>query len=112
MGVPDVKAPKKIPGLQIMANYLIDNNRVNVGCCDWWTKRSKHVGTLELDGFDDELGVDGGMTTFEVIERISNDLRCKCTGPGLLLPRAKFSFWRDGKLVEKHHELPTFSEKV
>ncbi|KAF5791646.1 putative pyruvate kinase [Helianthus annuus] len=51
------------------------------------------------------------MATFEVIERIGNELRCKCTDPGLLLPRAKFSFWRDGKLVEKHHELPTFSEK-
>ncbi|XP_076886596.1 pyruvate kinase isozyme A, chloroplastic-like [Bidens hawaiensis] len=59
----------------------------------------------------DELVVDGGMATFEVIKRIGNDLRCKCTDRGLLLPRAKFSFWRDGKLVEKDHQLPTFSEK-
>ncbi|XP_035843290.1 calcium-transporting ATPase, endoplasmic reticulum-type-like isoform X2 [Helianthus annuus] len=49
MGVPDDKARKKIRGLQIMANYLIDNNSVKLGCCDWWTKRSKRVGTLELD---------------------------------------------------------------
>lgn len=60
----------------------------------------------------DELVVDGGMATFEVIEMIGNDLRCKCTDPGLLLPRAKLSFWRNGKLVEKHHELPTLSAKV
>lgn len=60
----------------------------------------------------DELVVDGGMATFEVIERIGNDLRCKCIDSGLLLPRAKLSFWRDGKLVEKHHELPTLSTKV
>ncbi|KAL8242462.1 hypothetical protein R6Q59_012764 [Mikania micrantha] len=69
------------------------------------------------DGFNegvkegDELVVDGGMATFEVIEQVGNDLRCKCTDSGLLLPRAKFSFWRKGKLVEKQHELPTFSEK-
>ncbi|XP_076890840.1 calcium-transporting ATPase, endoplasmic reticulum-type-like isoform X2 [Bidens hawaiensis] len=49
MGVPDIKARKKIHGLQIMANYLIDNNNVKLGCCEWWTKRSKRVGTLELD---------------------------------------------------------------
>ncbi|GKA91961.1 pyruvate kinase isozyme A, chloroplastic-like protein [Tanacetum coccineum] len=58
-----------------------------------------------------ELVVDGGMAAFEVIEKIGNDLRCKCTDPGLLLPRAKLSFWRNGKLVDKHHELPTLSAK-
>ena len=60
----------------------------------------------------DELVFDGGMASFEVIEKIGNDLRCKCTDPGLLLPRAKLSFWRDGKLVEKNSELPTISTKV
>lgn len=47
MGVPDpdVKARNK----QIMANNLIDNNSVKLGCCEWWMKRSKRVGTLELD---------------------------------------------------------------
>lgn len=60
----------------------------------------------------DELVVDGGMATFEVIETIGNDLRCKCTDPGLLLPRAKLNFQRNGKLVDKHHELPTLSDKV
>ncbi|MFS7929240.1 putative P-type Ca(2+) transporter [Helianthus anomalus] len=49
MGVPDDKARKKIRWLQIMANHLIDNNSVNAWCCDWWTKRSKRVSTLELD---------------------------------------------------------------
>ncbi|KAI3694000.1 hypothetical protein L1987_76957 [Smallanthus sonchifolius] len=49
MGVPDVKARKRIRGLQMMANYLIDNSSVKLGCCEWWTKRSKRVGTLELD---------------------------------------------------------------
>lgn len=60
----------------------------------------------------DELVIDGGMASFEVIEKIGNDLRCKCTDPGLLLPRAKLSFWRDGKLVEDNDELPTISTKV
>lgn len=60
----------------------------------------------------DELVVDGGMASFEVIEKIGNALRCKCTDPGLLLPRAKLSFWRDGRLVKKNNELPTLSIKV
>lgn len=60
----------------------------------------------------DELVIDGGMATFEVIEKVGNDLRCKCTDPGLLLPRAKLSFWRNGKLVERNFGLPTLSAKV
>lgn len=60
----------------------------------------------------DEIVFDGGMATFQVVEKIGNDLRCKCTDPGLLLPRAKLSFWRDGKLVQKKYELPTLSTKV
>lgn len=60
----------------------------------------------------DEIVIDGGMATFEVIEKVGNDLRCKCTDPGLLLPRAKLSFWRDGKLVEINSGLPTLSTKV
>ncbi|XP_039828217.1 pyruvate kinase isozyme A, chloroplastic-like isoform X1 [Panicum virgatum] len=59
----------------------------------------------------DELVIDGGMATFEVTEKIGNDLRCKCTDPGLLLPRAKLSFWRNGKLVERNFGLPTLSAK-
>lgn len=59
----------------------------------------------------DEIVIDGGMATFEVIEKVGNDLRCKCTDPGLLLPRAKLSFWRNGKLVEMNFGLPTLSKK-
>ncbi|KAI3952101.1 hypothetical protein MKW92_032064 [Papaver armeniacum] len=59
----------------------------------------------------DVLVIDGGMASFEVIEKIGNDLSCKCIDPGLLLPRAKLSFWRDGKLVGKKFGLPTLSAK-
>ncbi|MCL7026226.1 hypothetical protein MKW94_028525 [Papaver nudicaule] len=59
----------------------------------------------------DVLVIDGGMASFEVIEKIGNDLSCKCVDPGLLLPRAKLSFWRDGKLVGKKFGLPTLSAK-
>ncbi|KAF7126476.1 hypothetical protein RHSIM_Rhsim11G0149900 [Rhododendron simsii] len=59
----------------------------------------------------DELVVDGGMASFKVLDKIGEALRCKCTDPGLLLPRAKVSFWRDGRLVEKNYELPTLSIK-
>ncbi|CAN1841364.1 Pyruvate kinase isozyme A, chloroplastic [Linum perenne] len=61
----------------------------------------------------DELLVDGGMVRFEVIEKIGPDVKCQCTDPGLLLPRANLTFWRDGSLVrERNAMLPTISSKV
>nr|CAD1828234.1 unnamed protein product [Ananas comosus var. bracteatus] len=59
----------------------------------------------------DKLVIDGGMVTFEVVEKVGNDLRCKCTDSGLLLPRAKLSFWRDGVLVERKLWAPNLIDK-
>ncbi|XP_050372084.1 pyruvate kinase isozyme A, chloroplastic [Argentina anserina] len=60
----------------------------------------------------DELLVDGGMVRFEVLEKLGPDVKCKCTDPGLLLPRANLTFWRDGSLVrERNAMLPTISSK-
>ncbi|KAH0943173.1 hypothetical protein HID58_002810 [Brassica napus] len=60
----------------------------------------------------DELLVDGGMVRFDVIEKIGPDVKCLCTDPGLLLPRANLTFWRDGSLVrERNAMLPTISSK-
>ena len=42
------------------------------------------------------LLVDGGMARFEVIEKLGPDVKCRCTDPGLLLPRGNLTFWRDG----------------
>lgn len=80
----------------------------NVECpfYDWtfWTADVK---------IGDELLVDGGMVRFEVIEKIGPDVKCRCTDPGLLLPRANLTFWRDGSLVrERNAMLPTVSSKV
>ncbi|KAJ7954811.1 Pyruvate kinase family protein [Quillaja saponaria] len=73
---------------------------------------------VNYDGFaedvkvGDELLVDGGMVRFEVIEKIGPDVNCQCTDPGLLLPRANLTFWRDGSLVwERNAMLPTISSK-
>ncbi|GMN46805.1 hypothetical protein TIFTF001_015984 [Ficus carica] len=73
---------------------------------------------VNYDGFaedvkvGDELLVDGGMVRFEVIEKIGPDVKCLCTDPGLLLPRANLTFWRDGSLVrERNAMLPTISPK-
>ncbi|XP_072986126.1 pyruvate kinase isozyme A, chloroplastic-like [Typha latifolia] len=72
---------------------------------------------INFEGFSegiiegDELVIDGGMAAFEVVEKVGNDLRCKCTDPGLLLPRAKLSFWRNGELVNRNFLLPTLSIK-
>ncbi|KAK4760326.1 hypothetical protein SAY87_005219 [Trapa incisa] len=78
-------------------------------------ERTIHV---NYDGFaedvkvGDELLVDGGMVRFEVIEKIGPDVKCLCTDPGLLLPRANLTFWRNGSLVrERNAMLPTISSK-
>ncbi|KAK6159185.1 hypothetical protein DH2020_006499 [Rehmannia glutinosa] len=76
-----------------------------------FTVQANYEGFSEGINVGDEIVFDGGMATFEVVEKVGNDLRCKCTDPGLLLPRAKLSFWRDGKLVTKNYELPTLSSK-
>ncbi|CAD5188669.1 unnamed protein product [Musa acuminata subsp. malaccensis] len=78
----------------------------------------EHTIHVNYDGFaedvkvGDELLVDGGMVRFEVIEKIGPDVKCRCTDPGLLLPRANLTFWHDGSLVrESNAMLPTISSK-
>ncbi|PON86831.1 Pyruvate kinase [Trema orientale] len=80
------------------------------GSCPF-TVQINYAGFSEGINVGDELVIDSGMACFEVIEKIGNDLRCRCSDPGLFLPRARISFWRDGKLVERNHELPTLSKK-
>ncbi|XP_051139305.1 plastidial pyruvate kinase 1, chloroplastic-like [Andrographis paniculata] len=76
-----------------------------------FTIQANYEGFSEGINVGDEIVFDGGMATFEVVEKVGNDLQCKCTDPGLLLPRAKLSVWREGKLVGKNYELPTLSAK-
>ncbi|XVF67405.1 hypothetical protein PTKIN_Ptkin10aG0118300 [Pterospermum kingtungense] len=76
-----------------------------------FTVLANYEGFSEGIEVGDVLVIDGGMASFEVTEKVGNDLRCRCTDSGLFLPRAKFSFWRDGKLVARNNELPTLSKK-
>ncbi|KAK9097072.1 hypothetical protein Sjap_022569 [Stephania japonica] len=76
-----------------------------------FTVQAKSEGFSEGIVVGDVVVIDGGMASFEVIDKVGNDLRCKCIDPGLLLPRAKLSFWRDGKLVDKDLDLPILSRK-
>ncbi|KAK4739892.1 hypothetical protein R3W88_003589 [Solanum pinnatisectum] len=76
-----------------------------------FTIQANYKGFSEGVNSGDEIVIDGGMATFEVIEKVGNGLRCKCTDPGLLLPRAKLSFWRDGKLLGRDYDLPALSTK-
>ncbi|KAJ8768360.1 hypothetical protein K2173_021513 [Erythroxylum novogranatense] len=80
--------------------------------------RPERTINVNYDGFaedvkvGDELVVDGGMVRFEVIEKFGPDVKCRCTDPGLLLPRANLTFWRNGSLVrEQNAMLPTISSK-
>ncbi|KAK4757055.1 hypothetical protein SAY87_007182 [Trapa incisa] len=77
-----------------------------------YTINVNYEGFAEDVKVGDELLVDGGMVRFEVIEKIGPDVKCLCTDPGLLLPRANLTFWRDGSLVrERNAMLPTISSK-
>lgn len=76
-----------------------------------FTVQTNYTGFSEGIEVGDELVIDGGMACFEVIEKTGNDLHCKCIDAGLFLPGAKFSFWRDGKLVKGNNKLPTLSTK-
>ncbi|XAR53933.1 Calcium-transporting ATPase [Bertholletia excelsa] len=49
MGVPDSKVRNRIRDSQLAASYLIDSSTVKLGCCEWWTIRSKRLATLEFD---------------------------------------------------------------
>ncbi|KAG2401377.1 hypothetical protein LR48_Vigan02g234100 [Vigna angularis] len=76
-----------------------------------FTVQTNYTGFSEDIEVGDELVIDGGMACFEVVEKKGNDLHCKCIDAGLFLPGAKFSFWRDGKLVRRNYKLPTLSTK-
>ncbi|KAK6919938.1 Cation-transporting P-type ATPase, C-terminal [Dillenia turbinata] len=57
MGVPDVKAKNHIHDAHLVSNYIIDRNTVNLGCCEWWMKRSKRVAILEFDPIRKSMSV-------------------------------------------------------
>ncbi|KAI9075206.1 hypothetical protein K1719_042815 [Acacia pycnantha] len=76
-----------------------------------FTVQANFEGFSEGIEVGDELVIDGGMACFVVVEKTGSDLRCKCTDPGLFLPGAKFSFWRNGKLVRRNYKLSTLSTK-
>ncbi|KAG9440005.1 hypothetical protein H6P81_020170 [Aristolochia fimbriata] len=76
-----------------------------------FTVQANYEGFAEGVAVGDELVIDAGMATFEVVEKVGSDLTCRCTDPGLLLPRAKLTFWRDGKPVGRNLTLPTLSTK-
>ena len=60
----------------------------------------------------DELVVDGGMVRFQVLDKMGPDVRVRVIDPGLLLPRANLTFFRQGRLVrERNAMLPTISSK-
>ncbi|GER57846.1 calcium-transporting ATPase 2 family protein [Striga asiatica] len=49
MGVPDDEVKGRVRYMKFWANHLIDRNTVKLACCEWWSKKSKRVATLEFD---------------------------------------------------------------
>ncbi|ONM51733.1 Pyruvate kinase [Zea mays] len=108
------------PNYQILSHYWIpqDGEVWTFSVRSFELPLPERTINVNYDGFaedvrvGDELLVDGGMARFEVIEKIGPDVKCRCTDPGLLLPRANLTFWRDGSIVrERNAMLPTISSK-
>ncbi|CAI5950782.1 unnamed protein product [Closterium sp. NIES-65] len=60
----------------------------------------------------DEVVVDGGMARLQVAARMGPDVVCSVLDPGLLLPRANLTIFRNGHLVRATNAmLPTISSK-
>ncbi|KAK4476318.1 hypothetical protein RD792_015463 [Penstemon davidsonii] len=49
MGVPDNEVKNNIRNSKLLQSYLIDHKTVTLACCEWWTKITKRVATLEFD---------------------------------------------------------------
>ncbi|KAL7121627.1 hypothetical protein ACP275_02G192800 [Erythranthe tilingii] len=57
MEVSDSDVKDKIRYSKLLSNHLIDRNTVKLACCEWWTKRSKRVATLEFDRIRKSMSV-------------------------------------------------------
>ncbi|GLU00855.1 hypothetical protein SLE2022_181930 [Rubroshorea leprosula] len=92
MGILDTKMRDKVHGMHLAANYLIDNNTVKLGCCDWWTKRSKRVATLEFDRMRKSMSV--------IVQEPTGQNRLLVKGAAEnLLERSAYVQLADGSLV-------------
>ncbi|KAL3622290.1 Calcium-transporting ATPase 2, endoplasmic reticulum-type [Castilleja foliolosa] len=49
MGVKDNEVKDKLRYARLSSNHLIDRSTIKLACCEWWSKRSKRVATLEFD---------------------------------------------------------------
>ena len=82
------------------------------------TKVLPRIAGVSYDGFTedvkvgDEILVDGGMVKFKVAAVEGPDVICRCSEPGILLPRANLTFHREGRPVRARNAmLPTISAK-
>uniref|UniRef100_A0A7N0V1C4 P-type Ca(2+) transporter n=1 Tax=Kalanchoe fedtschenkoi TaxID=63787 RepID=A0A7N0V1C4_KALFE len=93
MGVPDEKARSKIRDSQLIGNYLIDCNTVRLGCCDWWTARSKRLATLEFDRVRKSMSV--------IVREPTGSNRLLVKGAvESLLDRSQYTQLADGTIVQ------------
>ena len=61
----------------------------------------------------DQVVVDGGMVSLEVVSKAGPDTHCKVVDPGLILSRANLTFRRGGEIIRARNAmLPVLSSKV
>ncbi|KAL4187992.1 hypothetical protein AMTRI_Chr09g21640 [Amborella trichopoda] len=49
MGVPDKRTRERMNNAQLAADHSSDKSTVRLVCCEWWTRKSKRIATLEFD---------------------------------------------------------------
>eukprot|EP00891_Asterochloris_glomerata_P007380 jgi/Astpho2/7380/e_gw1.00114.32.1_t len=60
----------------------------------------------------DQVVVDGGMVSLEVVSKAGPDTHCKVVDPGLILSRANLTFRRGGEIIRARNAmLPVLSSK-
>ncbi|CAD5168144.1 unnamed protein product [Musa acuminata subsp. malaccensis] len=49
MGLPGAKVRNRFRDTEFASDFSINHNTIRLDCCEWWTKRSKRLATLEFD---------------------------------------------------------------
>ena len=71
------------------------------------------VAELQCLQVGDQVVVDGGMVSLEVVSKAGPDTHCKVVDPGLILSRANLTFRREGEIIRARNAmLPVLSSKV
>ncbi|KAK8942649.1 Calcium-transporting ATPase, endoplasmic reticulum-type [Platanthera zijinensis] len=92
MGTPDTKVRNRLNDSKFTVGHSIGQNTVRLGCCEWWTKRSKRIATLEFDRVRKSMSV--------IVRELSGINRLLVKGAvECVLERSTHAHLSDGSIV-------------